>query len=335
MPIDVTRLFASEFHAMASDAEWRAGFTLWLKSWQQVPAGSLASDDVALARIAEFGRDMKQWHKVKAVALHGWEECSDGRLYHHVVAEKVLEAWLSRLQQRRKSGSGNQKRWGAAFDPQQLEAEIDTASRLLFAINPTSKALQKTARRDSRKESPGDPTGIPTGTPTGNPKRIPELSQETGTVEREEPPIAPPSGSNGKSRRRKSPKTPWPEGFALDADLRAYFASHGMPGAVADAEFSKFEQHAKANGKTFSDWRAAARNWALNAESFRRERGGGVPTVPKAEKRDPRTLSTDEWRNLMDVYRNENRWFPVWGPEPGKPGCLVPAELLQTQEGPR
>jgi hypothetical protein len=158
--------------------------------------------------------------------------------------------------------------------------------------------------------------------------------EDGGKDEEKKPPIAPPSGSNGKGRRRKSPKTSWPEGFALDADLKAYFALHGLQGGAADAEFSKFEQHAKANGKAFSDWRAAARNWALNAESFRRERGGGVPSAPK-EKRDPRTFTADEWRNVMDVYRTENRWFPVWGPEPGEPGCLVPAKLLQTQEGPQ
>jgi hypothetical protein len=72
MPMDIARLFGSEFHAGANDAEWRAGVTLWLKSFHQVPAASLPADDVALARLAEFGRDMKAWGKVKGVALRGW-----------------------------------------------------------------------------------------------------------------------------------------------------------------------------------------------------------------------------------------------------------------------
>ncbi|HGM8473132.1 TPA: DUF1376 domain-containing protein [Pseudomonas aeruginosa] len=82
MPLDIARLFGSEFHARASDGEWRAGLTLWLKSYHQVPAGSLPDDDVALARLAEYGRDLKSWRAVKDGALHGWVKCSDGRLYH-------------------------------------------------------------------------------------------------------------------------------------------------------------------------------------------------------------------------------------------------------------
>lgn len=93
MPVDIARLFNSEFHARATDAEWRAAVTLWLKSYHQVPAGSVPDDDVALARLAEFGRDLKGWRKVRVVALYGWVKCSDGRLYHPVVAEKANEAW--------------------------------------------------------------------------------------------------------------------------------------------------------------------------------------------------------------------------------------------------
>src|SRR5215204_6616482 len=89
MPLDIVRLFGSEFHALANDTEWRAGVTLWLKSFHQVPAGSLPNDDVALARLAEFGRDLRSWKKVKTGAMRGWRLCSDGRLYHPVVAEKV------------------------------------------------------------------------------------------------------------------------------------------------------------------------------------------------------------------------------------------------------
>jgi len=94
MPIDIARLFDSEFHAQSSDAEWRAGVTLWLKSYHQVPASSIPDDDVACARLAELGRDVKAWRKVKAAALRGWIKCDDGRLYHPVVAEKALEGWI-------------------------------------------------------------------------------------------------------------------------------------------------------------------------------------------------------------------------------------------------
>jgi hypothetical protein len=96
-PMFRSRLFGSSFHARVSDAGWRAGVTLWLKSWDQVPAGTLPDDDIDLCRLAELGRDVKSWRKVKAEALWGWMKCRDGRLHHHVVAEGVMEAWTGKL----------------------------------------------------------------------------------------------------------------------------------------------------------------------------------------------------------------------------------------------
>lgn len=97
VPVFRARLFASEFHARCSDAEWRAGVTLWLKSWDQVPAGTLPDDDVALCRLAELGRDIKSWRKIRAGALRGWVRCADGLLHHPVVAEGVANAWADKV----------------------------------------------------------------------------------------------------------------------------------------------------------------------------------------------------------------------------------------------
>jgi len=116
MPLDAGRLFGSEFHAVSSDAAWRAGVTLWLKSWHQVPAASLPDDDVQLARLAEFARDVKGWKKVREQALRGWIKCDDGRLYHPVVAEKALAAWERKESYRQRSKKGNAARWGGQKD---------------------------------------------------------------------------------------------------------------------------------------------------------------------------------------------------------------------------
>lgn len=114
-PIYRARLFGSGFHARATDAEWRAGVTLWLKSWDQVPAGSLPDDDIDLCRLAELGRDLKAWGRIKAGAIRGWEKASDGRLYHPTVAEVVLEAWEKRAKASRKGKAGASKRWGTGI----------------------------------------------------------------------------------------------------------------------------------------------------------------------------------------------------------------------------
>lgn len=99
-PIFRAMLFGSSFHARATDSEWRAGMTLWLKSWDQVPAGSLPPDDIALCRLAELGRDVDAWLAVSAMALYGFVLCSDGRLHHPVIAETVLDAWAKRRHSR-------------------------------------------------------------------------------------------------------------------------------------------------------------------------------------------------------------------------------------------
>lgn len=116
MPLDVQRLRDSDF-AIASSAEgFRAGVLLWCAAWHQVPAASLPSDDRLLANLAGFGRDVAGWQLVREEALRGFAACSDGRLYHHVIAAKALDAWTRKLAEReRKSAAGKKgaaARWG-------------------------------------------------------------------------------------------------------------------------------------------------------------------------------------------------------------------------------
>ncbi len=100
MPLLGQRLFGSDFNGTASDSEWRAALTLWWAAWTQCPAGSLPDDDAALCRLADLGRDVKTWLKLKGKALHGFVRCSDGRLYHPTLAEQAVIAWDKRQQDR-------------------------------------------------------------------------------------------------------------------------------------------------------------------------------------------------------------------------------------------
>lgn len=170
MPLDAARLFGSEFHAISSDAGWRAGVTLWLKAWHQVPAGSLPDEDVQLARLAEFGRDVRRWKKVRAEALRGWVLASDGRRYNPVVAVYVLESWLEKLNRRATSVAGNQKKYGKTFDVNQVESDLQVAVAMLERLSPASKKLMKSKKASSREDRCGTGEGVPSG------------SQETGTT---------------------------------------------------------------------------------------------------------------------------------------------------------
>lgn len=97
MPLDVVRLVDSDLVALSSGDEFKAAVVLWSKAWLQVPAASLPDDDRVLAHLSSTG---SRWAKLKGMALRGWVKCSDGRLYHPVIAEKALAAWEGRIAQR-------------------------------------------------------------------------------------------------------------------------------------------------------------------------------------------------------------------------------------------
>lgn len=147
MPLHGDRLRASDTNSRATDAEFRAAINLWWAAWKQVPAASLPDDDVVLCKLADLGRDLKTWRKVKSVAMANFVKCSDGRLYHPFLAAEAAKAWDLRLKARAKAKAGNEKRWGHKHggDP------VDN--------HPTSDPTA--TDKPSHKESPSDPNESP------------------------------------------------------------------------------------------------------------------------------------------------------------------------------
>ena len=197
MPLDVRRLLTSATWIEAADDPklGHALVCLWCESWQQVPAGSLPDNPRVLARLAMCTAE--EWQRIADQALAGWQRCSDGRLYHPVVAEKVLEAWVEKLGQRKSSGAGNAKRWGVRFDASGLDKRIELATEMLTGLNPESRILRKRQQK----------AGNPNREPHGSPARIPSGSQETetetetGTKERKEDDAALSAGRRASQSR--------------------------------------------------------------------------------------------------------------------------------------
>ena len=113
MPLDVKRLRDSDLAAVATDAEFRAAVMLWCAAWHQVPAGSLPDDDRTLAHLAGLGRNVAQFEDIRDMAVRGFAKCSDGRLYHNVICEKVTEAWNRKNSGavEREAGRQRKKKW--------------------------------------------------------------------------------------------------------------------------------------------------------------------------------------------------------------------------------
>lgn len=122
MPLEIVRFRGSDL--LSEDAEVIvAALMLWTAAWQETPAASLKDDDKALARAAGFGRSVAGWLEVKEGALRGFVKCSDGRLYHPVVARLANEAWKSKVEQRWRAEVARRKKWNERH-PDDLLAAI-------------------------------------------------------------------------------------------------------------------------------------------------------------------------------------------------------------------
>jgi len=101
MPLMVQQLRDSDMAATPNAEVFRAAVLSWCASWHQVPAASLPDDTAAIARLVGMGRDVDGMAALRdAGALRGFVKCSDGRLYHPVIAERAIIAWDAKHKQR-------------------------------------------------------------------------------------------------------------------------------------------------------------------------------------------------------------------------------------------
>lgn len=279
MPLYVQPMLNSSFNAMADDTAWRAGVTLWMRSWYQVPAASLPNDDDELCSLAGLGRDAKTWKKIKAKALRGFVEADDGRLYHPVIAEAALEMWINMLLARISSGTGNAKRWKTPFDPAPIEAQIAESYDLLKALNPRADAVLKIDKRNASGSRPyggGNPGGIP----PGQGQDIPPGSQ----------PKPEPEPARKEDADDSASATDWPDIGEVLAELQA------VPG------LHRAEWQGHQTGSIIS--------WRTNGFSFRQDVLPAVTAVASRLKHQPRS-----WNFFNDAvaqaYADRTKVIPI------------------------
>lgn len=112
MPLYVQQLRDSKIASIATGDEFRAAVLLWCASWHQVPAASLPDDDIDLAKLSGYGRDLAGWQAVRDRALHGWLKCSDGRFYHPIIADLAMDSWSKKRLAIESGQRGAEARWG-------------------------------------------------------------------------------------------------------------------------------------------------------------------------------------------------------------------------------
>lgn len=318
MPVDIVRLFSSEFHARANDAEWRAGVTLWLKSFHQVPAASLPDDDVQLCRLAELGRDLKTWRKLRDGALHGWVRADDGRMYHPVVAEKANEAWDRKKFQRERSRRASEARWS------RTDRDAEPAGSSTSRSRTKAPVIDDAGVEDTAVQSSADASsmlGRYQGTGIGTGKS--SVSDETvsdGPSKADLDAIwalAPAKGRERSSRKdlERAVKAAVKRGHSVDEvreGVEAYYASRE---ATKDGgEYAKGVHRIVENDR----WQ----EFSPSAGPFETPEAGGFATGILAPSEARQRIWMGDWKAGAD-WKTGDR-----GPKPGEAGCRVSPEIL-------
>ncbi len=109
--LDYERVRQSDTWAL-TPAEYRPWLLmLWMVAWEQTPCGSMPEDDGLIC--ARIGMAPKAFAKAKPSLMRGWWRAADGRLYHRVITERVLEM----LEWRRKEADRKRGHRGKTPNP--------------------------------------------------------------------------------------------------------------------------------------------------------------------------------------------------------------------------
>lgn len=247
MPLDVRRLRDSDLAALETPEACWAAVLLWSASWHQVPAASLPDDDRVLAQLAGFGRVVKEWMRVRSGALRGWVTCSDGRLYHPVVAEKAREAWASRLSHRWRSECSRIRKHA-----QRHKIELHVPDYEEWLSN-----------------------GCPMGQPLPVPKDTPELSQ--GTTGGSPSPVFEENRGQGQGDGERQGEG---EGEGQGESIKEGVNPSSQPESTADIPSGK-PADKKASSPDETELQAACRRtWAAYSEAYA-NRHGAAPVRNK------------------------------------------------------
>lgn len=116
---------------------------LWMVAWEQTPCGSLPDDDELIC--ARLEMDVDTFAKAKRFLLRSWRKAEDGRLYHPVLIERVLE-----MLERKEKDRTRKALYRDRMD----------------ALRQGGAAMSRGTGADGRV---GDDTGTSTGTSTSSP----------------------------------------------------------------------------------------------------------------------------------------------------------------------
>ncbi len=331
MPLHVARLRDSDLASEVDpEACWYA-VMLWSASWHQLPAGSLPDNEVVLAKLCGLGRDLRTFRRHRDGALRNFVKCSDGRLYHPVVAEQVKAAWESKQQQRWRTElarikKANQRGGHQLPSPSFEEFVSGTYDRIPVPSPPLvpgdSANGPPTVPGDNGKCPPGQ--GVQgTGTGTGNNSSVPD---GTGGQPPDEPPVVPDELAELRAMTLAQGS------FYLA--LKVLMERGGKTRDQAAQLIGKLRHAGLTDDQDI--WETAEIAWRVNTPDPYPlmvktaqgviDRRAGRSGIDNPSERQQRAWMAD-WREKGAVaWRRHER-----GPFPGEPGCRVSPEIQAEQ----
>ena len=270
MPLDVVRVRDSDLAAEETPESCWAAVLLWCASWHQVPAGSIPDSDQWQAKQAGYvarGRIDKAWEAVRDGALRNWIKCSDGRLYHPVVAEKALESWNAKLAQRARTKAATEAR----------EARRRAQQNQPHVQRDDERDVQRDVQRDDERDDTRDVhqgTGTVKGQGQGHLIPPPDGGGSGAAPSATPPPPPDFDGTNAEVLNGKA-VVPLAQGFALPEQWGIDAEALGWKPAEVERESEKFRQHwvagkGKGTRRSVKGWRQSWSNWLEIAARNRR-----------------------------------------------------------------
>lgn len=120
-----------------------------------------------------------------------------------------------------------------------------------------------------------------------------------------------------------------PDGWKLPQEGVEYARKHGFYDRKISDMVEDFSNHHRSRGNRMVNWNLAWQTWVRNQVKFAGKRGpidAGLFSAPPPPPPDNRSGT---YRIAVEAWAKSRTWNHALGPEPGEPGCRVPAEILR------
>lgn len=174
--LDLEQVMQSDTWVLASPEVRPWLLMLWATAWQQVPCGSMPSEDALI--VARLGIAPKLFAKARAVLLRGWWLAEDQRLYHDTIASRVHDM-LGRKDGERQRKAEYRARKEAELKLAEANARADESHGVPHLSHGTDMG-QTWESHGSDATGTGTGTGLDSSTPPPSREiRSPDLSHGT------------------------------------------------------------------------------------------------------------------------------------------------------------